>query len=240
MYQSGLCSVVSSLGTALTSGHIQALKRFTSNVYIVFDADEAGVKAAFRSLELFFDEGIAPRVVILPPETDPDDLIQKKGTEEFRKRIEDAPLLLDYYIDRTLQDRETSSAEGKVEVLKTVMPIINRIGQPIVRDDYIRKLTERLEVKEDHIRSFSKPSSTSKYQEAPSQINEYRPEEFLLALMLQKSEAVEIADKAKVIEDFGNPFFKDIGKVVIEAYRKTGSLPKNGKGGFNRFSRFIR
>jgi len=222
MYQSGLCSVVSSLGTALTSGHIQTLKRFTSNVYIVFDADEAGVKATLRSLELFLDEGIAPRVVILPPETDPDDLIQKKGVGEFLKRIEDAPHLLDYYIDRTIQDTGTCGAEGKVEALKTVMPIINRIGQPIVQDDYIRKLTERLEVKEDHIRSFSKPPSTSKYQEVPSQINEYRPEEFLLALMLQKSEAIEIADKARVIEDFGNPFYKDIGKVIIEAYRKTG------------------
>jgi DNA primase len=222
MYQSGLCSVVSPLGTALTSGHIQALKRFTSNVYIVFDADEAGVKAALRSLELFLDEGIAPRIVLLPTGTDPDDLIQKKGVEEFLKRIEAAPHLLDYYVDRTIQDTGTSSPEGKVEVLKAVMPIINRIGQPIVQDDCIRKLTERLEVKEDHVRSFSKPPSPSQAEEAPSHINEYRPEEFLLALMLQKSEAIEIADKARVIEDFGNPSYKDIGKVIIEAYRNTG------------------
>jgi len=222
MYQSGLCSVVSPLGTALTSGHIQTLKRFTSNVYMVFDADEAGVKAALRSLELFLDEGISPRVVLLPPDTDPDDLIREKGVDEFRTRIAEAPLLLDYYIDRTMHTIGTGSAEGKVGVLKTVMPMIERIGQPIVQDDYIRKLTEKLEVKESHIRSFSKRSPVFQHQDAPSQTNAHRPEKFLLGLMLHKAEAIEVADKARVIEDFGNPLYKDIGRVIIEAYQKTG------------------
>ena len=224
MYQSGICAVVSPLGTALTPGHIHILKGFTSNFYIVFDADEAGDKAALRSLELFLDKGISPRVVILPPGSDPDDLIMQKGVESFFEQIEHAPLLLTHYIDKTIQEKDISIPEGKIEVLKTIMPIINRIDQPIVQDEYIRRLSEKLEVREDRIRTFRKVSYPAKPKDLPSEVDGHRPEKFLLTLMLQKPEVILAVDKARVIEDFESPFFKEIGKVVIESFRKEGKL----------------
>jgi len=162
--------------------------------------------------------------MILPPGSDPDDLIRQKGVENFLKKTEHAPLLIEYYIDKTIQEKDISNPDGKIEALKTVMPIINRIGQPIIRDEYIRRLSEKLEVKEDRIRTFGKFPMGSKQKKLLPQIDENRRERFLLTLMLQKPEIIPVVDKAQVMEDVGNPFLKEIGGVIIETFRKEGEL----------------
>lgn len=224
LYKSGVCSVVSPLGTALTSGHIQTLRRYTSNYYIVFDADEAGSKAALRSLELFLDEGISPRVVILPPGLDPDDVIRESGPEIFLNQLKQAPLLLEYYIDETIKKKDISRSAGKVDVLKTIMPVIRRIAQPIIQDEYILRLSEKLGVREDRIRNFSTLSPQPKPDTASSQMDENRREEFLLTLMLQQTETIPTVSRVQVIDDFDNPLFREIGSVIIETFQNEGKL----------------
>jgi len=224
LFQAGINSVASPLGTALTSGHIQTLKRFTSNFFVVFDADEAGNKAALRSLEMFLDEGISPRVVILPPDFDPDEFVQQKGKEYFQKKLESAPFLIDYFIDKMIKIKKGNLPEGKVAAAKEILPIIFRIKEPIIQDDYIRKLSEKLEVKEERIRQWEKFSLASNYQKGKvpfSQPDENRREEFLLALILQHPEFIPIVAKTKIAEDIENQFFRPIFDKIISLYHET-------------------
>ena len=224
LFQAGICSAVSPLGTALTGGHIQTLKRFTSRFYVVFDADEAGDKAALRSLEMFLTEGLSPRVVILPSGSDPDEFIRQKGADNLRKKIETAPLLIEYFIERALEKKDISLPEGKVDVIKAVMPIIAHIREPIIQDEYIRKLAERLGVREDRIRS-SGPSPVSRHgKELSSPVDETRREEFLLTLMLQKPELIPAVDTLKVVDDLDSHLLQEIAKTVIALYRKHGKV----------------
>jgi len=224
LFQAGICSVVSPLGTALTGGHIQTLKRFTSRFYVVFDADEAGDKAALRSLEMFLNEGLSPRVVILPPGSDPDEFIQQKGAENFQKKMEKAPLLIEYFIERAIEKKNVSLPEGKVEVIKEVMPIIGHIKEPIIQDEYIRKLSERLGVREDRIRSLGLSPVFHHAKELSSPIEETRLEEFLLTLMLQKPELITAVDTVKVVEDLDSHLLQEIAKTVIALYHKEGEV----------------
>ncbi len=227
MYQSGVFPTVASLGTALTRGHIQTLKRFTPNFYVVFDADDAGIKAAFRSLELFLDEGISPRVILLPAGADPDEFILKEGVKNFQRKIESAPFLIEYFLNKTIQEEDISIPERKVEVIKKIMPVIDRIVHPLVKDEYIRKVAEKLEVREEHIRTFNKARSPSAQKGLLSPINERRPEEFLLSLMIHKPETIQFVDKARVIDDFNSDFLKEIGELIIRTFRAEGKLDLN-------------
>jgi DNA primase len=225
LFQAGICSVVSPLGTALTGGHIQTLKRFTSRFYVVFDSDEAGDKAALRSLEMFLSEGLSPRVIILPSGSDPDEFIQQKGAENFRKKMETAPLLIEHFIERAIEKKNVSLPEGKVEVIKEVMPIIGYIREPIIQDEYIRKLSERLGVREDRLRSLGvSPVSHHAKELSSPPIEETRLEEFLLTLMLQKPELIPAVDTVKVVEDFDSHLLQEIAKTVILLYHKEGEV----------------
>jgi len=224
LFQAGICPVVSPLGTALTGVHIQTLKRFTSRFYVVFDADEAGDKAALRSLEMFLNEGLSPRVVILPSGSDPDEFIQQKGVENFREKMEIAPLLIEYFIERAIEKKNLSLPEGKVEVVKEVMPIIGHIREPIVQDEYIRKLSERLGVREDRIRSLGLSPAPHRAKELSSPIDETRREEFLLTLMLQKPELILSVDAVEVVDDLDSHLLQEIAKTVIALYQKEGEV----------------
>jgi DNA primase len=224
LFQAGICPIVSPLGTALTGVHIQTLKRFTSRFYVVFDADEAGDKAALRSLEMFLNEGLSPRVVILPSGSDPDEFIQQKGVENFREKMEIAPLLIEYFIERAIEKKNLSLPEGKVEVVKEVMPIIGHIREPIVQDEYIRKLSERLGVREDRIRSLGLSPAPHRAKELSSPIDETRREEFLLTLMLQKPELILSVDAVEVVDDLDSHLLQEIAKTVIALYQKEGEV----------------
>src|SRR3990172_6830310 len=104
LFSAGIKNVVATLGTSLTRDHVVTLRRYTDRIVVVFDGDESGVKAAVRSLDIFLEEGLLPGVVILPEGDDPDSFLAEKGTEAFYKLIDEAPALLDFYIDNTVNE----------------------------------------------------------------------------------------------------------------------------------------
>ena len=89
LHQSGITNVVASSGTSLTVGQIQLVSRFTKNMKILYDGDNAGIKAALRGLDLVLEQDMNVKVVLLPDVEDPDSYLQKVGTEEFKKYIDE-------------------------------------------------------------------------------------------------------------------------------------------------------
>ena len=90
LHQAGFDNAVASLGTALTSGHANLLKRYTKNVYLTYDSDGAGVKAALRAIPILKEVGINTKVINMQPYKDPDEFISALGAEEYQKRIDQA------------------------------------------------------------------------------------------------------------------------------------------------------
>ena len=90
LHQAGFDNAVASLGTALTSGHANLLKRYTKNVYLTYDSDGAGVKAALRAIPILKEVGITTKVINMKPYKDPDEFIKALGAEEYQKRIDTA------------------------------------------------------------------------------------------------------------------------------------------------------
>ena len=90
--------MVASQGTALTEQHARLIKRYADEVVLVFDADNAGVKAALSTSELFISNELIVRVAILPQKEDPDTLIRKSGTKALKELLDTAPSALHYLI----------------------------------------------------------------------------------------------------------------------------------------------
>lgn len=224
LYQAGIQSVVSPLGTALTSSQIRILKRFTSNAVMLFDGDEAGEKAALRSLELFLAEAISPRVVIMPAGLDPDECIAQKGRPYFERAIAQAPSLLSYFITRAIDRTDITRPQGKSAVIRKVMPILNTIPDPIVQNEYIRELAERMNVREDHIRLLVENHSTGRDRRELRYPEEDQREEFLLALVLREPRLLTAMDQSDVLKDFSNPRFRNLGAALITLFKKDGTI----------------
>src|SRR6185295_16202354 len=102
LHQAGLSNVAATLGTALTSEHIELIRRFTHNVILIFDPDAAGVRAALRTMDLFLDSGMSVHVVSLPAGDDPDTFVRREGLDALMAAIGKAPSLLEFTVEGSL------------------------------------------------------------------------------------------------------------------------------------------
>ncbi len=148
----GLDEVVATLGTALTDQHIRKIKGYAKEAVVVFDPDEAGRNAALRSLPLFLNEGLPARAVVLPDGHDPDSFVNAKGLPEFLKLLDSAPSMFDFFLDQKLT-QDDSDIEGKVHVLKEILPVLSQLRNAAQRSLYVGRLSERIGIKEEVVLS---------------------------------------------------------------------------------------
>jgi len=151
LHQAGLTHAVATLGTALTAEHIQVLRRFASKVVLLFDPDQAGVRAALRGLDLFVNSGIGVKVVTLPVGEDPDTYVRKEGPEAFARLEEQAPSLLDFSLEHSLSSAESSTIEGRIRSVDDVLRILQKSEHPIEREERIRVVAERLGISQQRL-----------------------------------------------------------------------------------------
>ena len=126
-HQVGLQNVVGTLGTALGDDHVNALKRLSDRAVLVFDGDEAGQKAADRSLELFLGHEVDVRVLALPVELDPCDFLLKEGADKFRGMVDRAVDPLTFAIERANSRYDFASPEGSRQAAEWVLSILAQV-----------------------------------------------------------------------------------------------------------------
>ncbi len=193
LYQNGIQNAVAVLGTALTTGQIDILKRHSPNLVLVFDGDEAGKKASFRNLPELLEREIPARVVYLPEDEDPDSFVNRHGKEALEKRIEEAPSLLELFLREKMQDVGSGdSVEKKVAALRQVLPMIRRIPDPLAQGLRIKSLAEEIGIPELSLRQElskgegAKRSTAERGSEetAPQEVGGWPPEERLICQIL--------------------------------------------------------
>lgn len=145
-HSAGVKNCVASCGTALTDEQARLLKRFCTDVVFVYDGDEAGQKAMLRGTETLLAQGLTVRIVNLDKGYDPDSYLREFGAENFRDRISKATDFFDHFLAVALKQFNVRSPEGKVQTVEMLLPVLRRIKQPIARNDYARRLAERLQV----------------------------------------------------------------------------------------------
>ncbi|MFH0912879.1 MAG: DNA primase [Candidatus Omnitrophota bacterium] len=148
-YQSGLQNIVASQGTALTLEQARLIKRYTHNVVMIYDADNAGEMATIRTLDIFIEEGIHVKVASLPQDFDPDLFVRKNGIDSFKEKIKQAESLFDYKL-RILKSRYSiKDIHAKASVCAEMLPTINKFKNVILKTEYIKRLAQELDIAED-------------------------------------------------------------------------------------------
>ena len=155
LYQEGIKNVVANLGTAFTPSHIHLLKKYTKNILIFFDGDQAGQKALEKSAHLLFKEGLFPRGLVLEDNQDPDDFLKKYGSKELKKKLKKAPELFYFLMKKAFEGYQGQGIE-KVEIIERLKVYLEAIQDERLRMIYCQSLAERLSVDISYVKGLFK------------------------------------------------------------------------------------
>lgn len=225
----GLHNVVATLGTALTREHIRILKGYAGTVILVFDSDEAGIKAAQRSLPLFAEEKMDVRILVLPDGHDPDTFVFEYGQKGFLKRTEESLGAIPFLMANSIA-RHGLSVEGKVRVLDDLKTPIAALTDGIKRTLYVKELAERLNIEEsvvlERIRKVThKPPGERGAQDQKRELfADYRIEKGVLQMMVQFPPIMPHIVRGRIIQDFEHPVLKQIGRLILQVFQDTGDV----------------
>lgn len=149
-HQIAMKNIVATSGTALTPYQLSILKRYSDNLVLAFDMDIAGDAATKRGIDLAQSAGFNIKVVKLPRDKDPADVISKKS-DQFKKLVAKSLSILDFYFQNALSQFDKKTPEGKKEISKVLLPLIGRIPNKIEQSFWIQQLAQKLSVKEKYI-----------------------------------------------------------------------------------------
>ncbi len=146
MHQAGFTEAVASLGTAFTPGQATILKRYSQDVYLAYDSDGAGRKAALRAIEILRSSGMSGKVINMTPYKDPDEFIKALGTEEFQKRIDEAENSFFFELRMEEENYNLSDPDGRTRFLKVAAEKLVAFEDEIERESYITAVAKKYNV----------------------------------------------------------------------------------------------
>ena len=147
MHQSGIENVVANSGTALSVYQIKLLRRFTQNITLLYDGDEAGIHAAMRGTDMLLAEGMNIKVLLLPDGDDPDSFAKKHSTQELKDYIEKNQT--DFITFKThLTVENVTDPVKRSEAISGIVKSISVIPDQILRSTYLSELSQRMDIKE--------------------------------------------------------------------------------------------
>ncbi|NDC76659.1 MAG: DNA primase [Chitinophagia bacterium] len=157
LHQAGITNAVASGGTSLTTDQLRLIKKYTSNLTIIYDGDNAGIKAALRGLDLALEEGLNVRLVLLPDGDDPDSFVHKKGPEELRAFIEsNRKDVILFQLEVALKEAGQDS-QKKAALVSQIAESISRLNKAedfTRQQDYIHRSSELLGIDEQGLTSL--------------------------------------------------------------------------------------
>lgn len=237
LHQAGFDNAVASLGTAFTSGHASLLKRYTKEVYLTFDSDGAGIKAALRAIPILKEVGLTAKVINMKPYKDPDEFIKALGAEEYQKRIDAAENSFMFEIRILEQKYDMKDPEGKTafqtEVAKKLLDFTTELERnnymEAVADKYhmsfeaLRKLVNQLGTQGGLVKERI-PLKSGLHEKKHKKEDGMRQSQKLLLTWLIEYD--NLYDKIKDIitpEDFTEDIFRKVAELLYEQ-KKSGTV----------------
>jgi DNA primase len=201
-HQAGVSNVIACAGTAMTADHLRSLSRLSVNVRLAFDADEAGLKATERAIDIAQDVGVELKVVTLPGDfKDPDEIIVK-DPKLWEQSVEKADDATSWIIKRYEKMFDKTTAEGKRQLSSRALAIIARLQDPVEREHHIKAVSKELDVSEASLEAKLQQSKKKlvrrkemKVERASVDSTSY--EDDLLAL---NASFTDVRDSLKIVE----------------------------------------
>lgn len=240
MHQAGFTNAVASLGTALTSGHASLLKRYTQEVLLLYDSDEAGVRAALRGIPILREAGVSSRVVDLKPYKDPDEFIKNMGAAAFEERLNQASDSFMFRVRVAEGEFPMAEPQGQNRFFERCAEMLLELRDELERNLYIdavvkeyggrygissedlRRRVNTLALKgtpaENRLRP--KPSSPEKKKRDSASA---QAQKLMLTWLVTYPGIFDEAEKYLSPEDFTVPLYREVAEMLFEQ-KKQGDV----------------
>lgn len=151
LHQAGIHNVVASSGTSLTSDQVRLIKRYTSNITILYDGDPAGIKASFRGIDIILEAGLNVKVVLFPEGQDPDSYARSVNSEALKSYLEKEQNDFIVFKSKILQKEAGNDPVKKAALVRDILESIALVQDSILRSFYIRECARLLDVEENNL-----------------------------------------------------------------------------------------
>ncbi len=148
LHQAGVDFAVSSSGTSLTSGQVKLIKRYTNNVSLLYDGDQAGIKAAIRGIDLLLEEGMNVKVIMFPDGHDPDSFARSVSSTELQRFLKEEAVDFTDFMLKALLEGQSDDPVKRAEVTRRIVESLSLISDQIARSIYIERCSKVLGVPE--------------------------------------------------------------------------------------------
>ncbi len=231
LHQAGFTNAVASLGTALTPGHASLIKRYVKEVYLTYDSDEAGTKAALRAMPILKEVGITAKVIRMDPYKDPDEFIKNLGQDAFEERIQKARNGFMFSLEVLERNYDLNSPEGKTDFMREAARRLTEFDEEVERTNYIeavaaayrvryedlRKLVSRVAVQTGQGRPAERPKTTSaRKKEKEDGIQ--KSQKVLLTWMIEDEAVFRQIEQYIAPADFSEGLYRTVAELLYEQY----------------------
>lgn len=237
LHQAGFNQAVASLGTALTSQQTLLMKRYTNEVLVTYDSDEAGTKAALRAIPLLRETGLTMRVINMKPYKDPDEFIKALGTEAFQQRINEAQVSFLFEIEVLERSYNLHDPAAKTAFFDETAKRLLNFSDELERNNYIEAIAQKYGTGYEALRRkvnqmgialggavpVNRPRDVSgrrKEKEEGSSASQ----RLLLTWMVSDTEAFAAIRRYVAPEEFTVPLYHEIASLLYEQQEKTGQV----------------
>lgn len=246
LHQAGFTEAVASLGTALTSQQAMLMKRYTGEVLVTYDSDEAGTKAALRAIPILKEAGLQMRVINLKPYKDPDEFIKNRGQEAFRQRIEEAQNSFFFEIAVLERGYDLKDPAAKTTFFEEVAKKLLSFSDEIERNNYIEAIASKYGTGYEALRRkvnqlgltlggqavASKPRNIASNKKDKEE-GTVASQKLLLTWMISDETYFRVIRRFIEPSDFGVPLYREIAGMLYTQYEEQGKL--NPAGILSRF-----
>ena len=237
LHQAGFDNAVASLGTALTSGHANLLKRYTKEVYLTYDSDGAGVKAALRAIPILKEVGIITKVINMRPYKDPDEFIKALGPEAYQERIDQAENSFMFEIRIMEQKYDMADPTSKTAFYNEVAVKLIGFTEELERNNYIQAVADKYHIAFEDLRKLVnnlalKGEGIKPKPQLKSGINANKKKEdgmkqsqkLLLTWLIEDTRLFSVIKGKITPEDFTEELYNRVATMLFEQYETDGTV----------------
>ncbi len=233
MHQAGFTQAVASLGTAFTQQQSVILKRYTNEVLLTYDSDEAGVRAAMRAIPILKDAGLTARILRMEPYKDPDEFIRAEGAEEFRKRMEQAESSFFFELRILERQYDFREPESKTAFFREVSRKLLEFEAGIERNNYIEAVADKYHLtyeqllkmvsqtgkKLGDIQKAQKPATLANQRRKKTEDGSLRSQRLLIAWMSSDEKLFANIVRYVEPEEFTDPVCRKTAELLMEQWK---------------------
>lgn len=237
LHQAGFDNAVASLGTALTSGHANMLKRYAKDVYLCYDSDGAGVKAALRAIPILKEAGITCKIINMRPHKDPDEFIKALGAEAYQERIDQAENSFMYTVRMMEQEYDMKDPESKTAFYNEVAKKILEFPEEIERNNYIEAIASHYQTGFDNMRQLvnhfgTRGGITAERKPLKSGVHENKKKEdgmkqsqrLLLTWLVEDTRLYQIVKPYILPSDFTEGIYAKVAQELFRQFEEEQSV----------------